>query len=108
MLSWGWSLLQPCHLDRLRGSEASEREWRDPENASSATLIRGVLPNLREVCCAQPTTPKPNSRVVVRRTSLQALDLHSQVGVGKRASGMIIRVELPGSATRRADPRGLS
>ena len=30
----------------------TEREWRDPQNAYLATLIRGVLPKPRGVCCA--------------------------------------------------------
>src|SRR5215470_10013339 len=78
-----------CHLDRLRGSEATEREWRDPETASSATLIRGVLPKLRVVCCAQPTMPE--TKVAARRTLLQTSGLHSLVGVTKCASGIGIR-----------------
>jgi hypothetical protein len=30
----------------FEGAKATEEEWRDPENASSAALIRGVLPKL--------------------------------------------------------------
>lgn len=32
-----------CHPDRRRRSGATEEEWRDPEDASSANLIQGVL-----------------------------------------------------------------
>src|SRR5262249_18515249 len=34
---------ESCHLDRLRGSVATKEEWRDPDDMSSATAIRGVL-----------------------------------------------------------------
>src|SRR5262249_32124935 len=82
----GWSL-QSCHLDRLRGSEATEREWRDRENASSANLIRGVLPKLRVAYCAHPPRPKTKLAHLSRRTSPTSLGLHSLVAVGKCASG---------------------
>jgi hypothetical protein len=35
-------ILSLCHLDRLRGSSATEEEWRDPENFSYAMLTQGV------------------------------------------------------------------
>jgi putative endonuclease len=35
-----------CHLDGRRRSEAPEEEWRDPEHASPARPIRGVLSKL--------------------------------------------------------------
>ena len=37
------TLLNGCHLDRLRGSLRPEEEWRDPEEVSSAMLMQGVL-----------------------------------------------------------------
>src|SRR5215472_6759661 len=102
----GWSLCcRPCHLDRLRWSEATEREWRDPENASSATLIRGVLPKSRVVCCATPPRPKPNTRAGA--TDFTIASTTFRVGVRKRAPGDSFRVELPESA-RRAHPLDLS
>jgi len=33
----------PCHSERTRGSGATKRESRNPENASSAMLSQGVL-----------------------------------------------------------------
>src|SRR5262249_46878722 len=41
-----------CHLDRRRGSEAPEEEWRDPEDACAALLIQGILPE-----CHSPEPP---------------------------------------------------
>jgi len=35
--------LNPCHLDRLRRSGATEAEWRDPEDVSPAMQMQGVL-----------------------------------------------------------------
>ncbi len=37
----------PCHLEQARRSVATEGASKDPENASSAMPIRGVLPRLR-------------------------------------------------------------
>jgi len=34
-----------CHLDRRRRSEATEEEWRDPEDVGAALLMQGVLPH---------------------------------------------------------------
>jgi len=36
--------IRTCHLDRLRGSEATEEEWRDPGDVRAASLTQGVLP----------------------------------------------------------------
>src|SRR5215472_849306 len=53
------SAANSCHLDRSRGSEATECERRDPENAWATTLIQGVstqtlslTPHLRRQCTA--------------------------------------------------------
>src|SRR5262249_21188737 len=32
-----------CHLDRPRGSEATECEWRNPENAYTTMLMQGIF-----------------------------------------------------------------
>ena len=102
------TLLTPCHLDRLRGSEATERERRDPETASSTILIRGVLPKQRVVCCAHP--PRLNQTRVCCRAGV-----HSKLRVyilwpesGNALPGIVIRVECPESATRRRHSRDLS
>src|SRR5215469_6248057 len=75
-------------INRRRRSDSTEREWRDPENASSATPIRGVLPKLRVERCTHTTTLK-KSRVLVQRTSLPGLGLHSLVGVGSTLPGIV-------------------
>jgi putative endonuclease len=47
---------RPCHLEQVRRSEATECASKDPENTSSATLIRGVLPKLRVLRFSACTT----------------------------------------------------
>src|SRR5215472_5281571 len=42
--TWLTTTANVCHLDRPRGSEATECEWRDPEDAYMATPIQGVRP----------------------------------------------------------------
>src|SRR5262245_60115488 len=49
----------------------TEEEWRDPEDASPASPIRGVLPKPRMVRCAVRITYKAKSRVLARRTPPQ-------------------------------------
>jgi hypothetical protein len=36
--------IRTCHLDRRRRSEATEEEWRDPEDVPADSLTQGVLP----------------------------------------------------------------
>lgn len=51
-------LARRCHLDRARRSEATEDEWRDPEDASPAMPIRGVLSRRRMLYCRTHRTRK--------------------------------------------------
>src|SRR5262249_5752882 len=40
--TWLTTAADVCHLDRPRRSEATEGEWRDPENAYTTMLIQGM------------------------------------------------------------------
>jgi len=40
--TWLTTAAKVCHLDRPRGSEATECEWRDPENAYTTMLMQGI------------------------------------------------------------------
>src|SRR5215472_15733278 len=88
---------------RLRGSgeiprnaSLSHSDTRCSTQAASGTLLPTQL------------RLKANSRALIRATSRQALDLHSVVGLGKRASGIDIQVKFPESATGRVHRRDLS
>src|SRR5262249_4691662 len=83
----------------------TESEWRDPENASSATLIRGVLPKLRVAWCGYQTTPKTKLAPAAFATSFgSTFSGRSR----ERAFGDSYSEELPESAMRRAHPPDLS
>src|SRR5215472_7053471 len=93
---------RPTSRDPAEGE--TEREWRAPENASSATLIRRVLPKLQVVCYTHATRLARAGATQFATSSGSTFSVRSR----ENALGDSYSVEFPESVTRRAHPRDLS